>query len=269
MISRFRFSIFTFATLCSSLFFSASAYAQQGIISDGEAINKAGRQRMLSERMVKAYIQLSAGIDNDRAETQLNYAKELFMNQLQVLQNYAPNKRITLGLVAVDEQWNKVRHIIEQPTSTESIPELILMGETLVARCHQVVMDIQAYSGTDSAILVNVSGRQRMLSQRMAKYYFAHVSGQREEAVTTGFYQALQEFEQGLEQLMASPENSQPINLALNKVQAQLRFSKSGFKRINEGTYTPHVISRTTESMLKRMDAITALYAELHDKRTS
>jgi nitrate/nitrite-specific signal transduction histidine kinase len=257
-----------FLFLISTSFTSqASPPETAALLTNGAAINTAGRQRMLSERMVKAYIQLSIEVDMQKAQVQLHDASQLFQQQLQQLITYAPTSNITHNLDAVQQQWAKVSLIVQAPPKVKKIPELIALGEQLVARSHQVVLNIQQFSGTSSAVLVNISGRQRMLSQRMAKYYFAHLAGQRQSNTIKRFETSLAEFEKGLTDLMSATENSPEITKALKKVDAQLKFSKSGFKQLEKGNYAPHVISRTTESMLKRMENITHQYASLHDKQ--
>ena len=58
------------------------------------AINKSGRQRMLSQRMTKAYCQMGLRVRGDEAQVQLNDAVKLFERQLAELKAFAPTPAI-------------------------------------------------------------------------------------------------------------------------------------------------------------------------------
>ena len=60
------------------------------ITSISSAINKAGRQRMLTQRMVKSYSMIGISVQYVAANEQLSKAIDLFELQLSELKAYPP-----------------------------------------------------------------------------------------------------------------------------------------------------------------------------------
>ena len=232
-------------------------------MTDAEAINKSGRQRMLSQRMMKSYLMVGADVKTDVAQTQLDTSVALFEQQFLELRDYAPNDNINNKLDKVESLWLPHRErIISKPTKTD-LPDLMSQNLALLVACDDVVKEIAAYANVESAQLVNISGRQRMLSQKIAKSYMGLYWKVDDKALTDEFQKAVQLFDQSLAKLSDYDGNTPELSKALRKVNNQWRFSQSGFKLGDDGRYVPTVISVTTESILKKMDEITKLYEQL------
>jgi nitrate/nitrite-specific signal transduction histidine kinase len=80
-----------------TLLLSAAALAlptQAQVLDLSDAINKAGRQRMLSQRMGKAWLALVHGIEPAAAQGVLDKSMALFDRQLVELKAYAPNPEL-------------------------------------------------------------------------------------------------------------------------------------------------------------------------------
>lgn len=241
--------------------FSVQAFAE--VLTMGSALNKAGRQRMLTQNIMKNYLALGLEVDVVRAREELDRSVALFEEQYQELVEYAPSKKISASLSNVEDLWFEYRALAISKVSRENAAKMLDRNNAILAACHQVVLDLEAFAGRKSAKMVNTSGRQRMLSQRIAAYYFAHAWGFRDAEFVAEFEKAKREYGAGLDTLTAFNKNTNDINQALKKVQAQWDFSNTGFEQLDDGNYVPHVISVTTTGMLKRMDSITHLYEDL------
>ena len=84
---------------------SVPALAEAQIPSVNEAINRAGRQRMLSQRMAKAWLALGQGVDKPRAEKILHDSITLFERQLDELKAFAPTPGIQATYAALEPAW--------------------------------------------------------------------------------------------------------------------------------------------------------------------
>src|SRR5947208_1940572 len=93
-----RLSLFVLVALIALFGPLAAATAEDMTINS--AINKSGRQRMLSQRMTKAYFQVGLNVRRDEALAQIDAAVKLFEHQLAELKGYTPAAAIAASLVA-------------------------------------------------------------------------------------------------------------------------------------------------------------------------
>ncbi|MCP4995186.1 MAG: hypothetical protein GY934_15615 [Gammaproteobacteria bacterium] len=232
------------------------------IATMGEAINKAGRQRMLTQRMVKAYAQMGQDISYLVAEKQLAAAVDLFDAQLAELKAYSSTPDTEQGLKKVSKLWGPVKNAVLKKPERDQTEALRANAEMLLAAAHQVVLKFTAQSGTNQGHLVNIAGRQRMLSQRMGNLYMLRSWGFNNPEYLEDYKLAVSDFDNALQELSSSNDNTQEIRDALADVAANWKVFKLS-NQMEEGKYIPTLVTRMLDKILGQMNEITGMYAAL------
>lgn len=237
-------------------------------IDDAEAMNLSGMQRMLSQRIAKSYLMIGAEVRSEQALQQLDQSVARFENNYQALAEYAPSAEIGAALEQVGESWQHYRELaLSRPTREQAVL-LMALSDQLLAQSEALVQLIEAHTGSAGARLVNRSGRQRMLSQRIAKLYLALSWRLPVEGLQQQLQQATGEFEAAQQELLGAEQNTPQIAAALQKVEAQWRFARAGFQLSADARYVPTVITTTTETLLWQMNELTSAYAAVMQEKS-
>lgn len=237
-------------------------------IDDVEAMNLSGMQRMLSQRIAKSYLMIGAEVRSEQALQQLDQSVARFENNYQALAEYAPSAEIGAALEQVGESWQHYRELaLSRPTREQAVL-LLALSDQLLAQSEALVQLIEAHTGSAGARLVNRSGRQRMLSQRIAKLYLALSWRLPVEGLEQQLQQATGEFEAAQQELLSAEQNTPQIAAALQKVEAQWRFARAGFQLSADARYVPTVITTTTETLLWQMNELTSAYAAVMQEKS-
>jgi hypothetical protein len=242
-------------------------HAKAELLTIASAINKAGRQRMLSQRIAKAYAQLVLGVYPDRAKLILHNSVILFETQLAELTAFAPTPEIRTLYVQLAALWMPYRNVAVAPVSMDGLKKIAALNEDVLKTAHVATVALTKYSGTAVGHLVNISGRERMLSQRCAKFYFFRSAGLQDASIEHGLNDARKEFEVALAELRAAPQNTPDIATQLLLANSQWGFFASALTSYSLGVQTSismQYVAGSSENVLEAMDVATEMYQSIY-----
>jgi hypothetical protein len=243
----------------------AGVPAQAEINSLNEAINKAGRQRMLSQRMAKAWLAMGQGIDAEQAEKIMLDSMAVFDRQFVELKAYAPTPEIRKTYLAMEPMWSDYKSALVGKTPERSSALALLDLDAKVLKlAHQGTVQLEQYSGRAVGKLVNLAGRERMLSQRTAKFYLSQNWGAPVPDAVKELNKARTEFVTALQTLMDAPQATEAIKQELSLVEQQWVFFDQALSRLGEssgGVRRARDVFTTSEQILQIMDRVTGLYS--------
>ena len=247
--------------LCvGALLLAGSACAAQADLA--ALIDAAGRQRMLTQRIVKAYCQVGLQVTPEVSRAQLTGAIKRFDRQLVRLSADAPNADARGAAKRVAQQWRGMRQVAAGPVNRDAAQVLAARGEGVLQASQALVVLLENAAGTAQARLINLAGRQRMLSQRLAKLYMLRAWDIDSASVQADIEASGKEFAAALASLRAARENTPAIRAELEAVALQWEWFRSAVELQGAESYAL-VVADASESILNSMELITAKYAQL------
>lgn len=255
-------------------------------------INLAGRQRMLTQKMSKEILLIAWNIDVNKNKEELKKSADIFDHTLNGLIN--SDKELGLALMVdqliidrlgnVKSLWGDFRIVVDEIVASGQTSESIIktvsnMNRMLFDECDEVVTmyEIEAAQVIGrEAHVINLAGKERMLTQKMAKEFLlitlnvdADENKFRMERTGYFFERTLNGLIKGDKYLDLPPTTNKTIVQQLSKVQSLWNdFKHSICTAVNIGKWSQDSIRKIADldlSLLAEMDKAVGMYVEEYD----
>jgi hypothetical protein len=236
-----------------------AAYAANAELSLSTAINRTARFRALSQRCAKAYCQLYLDVLPDNARDSLNTAQRLMQIGFEDLGNASLPANVAKQILGVQQEATALNALLGAAPTKTSVASVSAQADKMLAAANKATEALEGLAKQSSAKLVNLAGRQRMLSQRLGKNYFLIAAGQQAAPLHEQMSSDSDEFRQALSSLAAAPISTPSIRNELALAEAQWMFFLAAVNRKPEPD-TLRTVATTSERLLEVMNKLTNLY---------
>jgi len=219
--------------------------------AQNHTLNLAGKQRMLTQKMTKLSLLISLNIDKKKNIDRLIKADTLYEKTLKGLQLGDPtlnlhenkNREITTYIASLEKEWEPFsKNIQAMATSNKkelkALSYIIQKNEKLLSMSNQLVQLFkqtqtkQTFMDKARANIVDIAGRQRMLTQKMTKEKLLIVVKIAIASNSAKLQKSITLFDSSLQALMLGDEKLKVIKPSNKKISKQLQVVATQWEKL-------------------------------------
>jgi len=249
---------------------SASVQAK-AIENTEQAINSSGKTRMLAMKMAKLYgIQVLKDYPSGKkmiAQKDLGNAKRTMNEIYKELLAYSPvasNKELVEIVKTAQSSWYQMEKMLSIPPSKTGFLDVLDISDTLLDDNEMMTSYIESLSPVPTSEIINMAGRQRMYSQKLARDYLAASMDVDKEYRIDLMLDAAVEFESAMLMMEGVSENTAKIKGLIKSI-TMMEWRKV-YKTATEciesnGTkFNVGIMIKFCDTLLDKADRLTTLY---------
>ncbi len=182
-----------------------------------EDVNRSGQLRMLSQRLVKLALLQMAGVTGARVQERLEESVQRIDANIAALGKNLSQPTFGDLLRQIASSWGQLKKALQGQPAAGDLDRINELAEQLLLAAERLTGSLENAGATPPLHVLNLAGRQRMLSQRFAKYALLEVVAG-PSAIPgnqAGMAATRQAFEEALRQLGDIPLTSKDIRQTL------------------------------------------------------
>jgi hypothetical protein len=234
---------------------AACAYA-----ADIDSINLAGQQRMLSQRIIKSWCQIGLNVQPEVSKEQLGDAVRQFESNLNNLDRAAATPEARTAVAGLRAAWTPLRSAALDNVRQAAAAQLDSRAEDVLMAAERLTRVLQEQAATPVSRWINLSDRQRMLSQRLVKIYMMRQWGVDNAALRDELERVQNEFSGALSSMQQRADNpalrDQLANLALQWEWLRTVLATEGAESFRL------IMAEGGEAVLQLADQVSRLYQQ-------
>ena len=232
---------------------------------DRQNIARAGRIRQQAQRIAKLYLQIGLGLETDNSKRQLTQAAQQIDSDLAALGKAAQDDKTSASLERVAGAWETMRRDFNAPFAPGSQARVFGSADALSQHAGRLAVAFERNGGEAGNSLLDLSLRQSMLVQRLARLYLMAYAGDKSLGLQVDIDQARKEFTSALDELASTKSNSETSRRALELAKMQWIFFERAIESVRSPRDSnPQHVALTSEQILELLDEVSSQYAQEH-----
>jgi hypothetical protein len=256
MSFRKQSNFFLMLVLVSCFGVMSSAWAEA--VSVLNVVSVSGKQRMLSQRVLKAYAQVALHVVPDKSSLLLASSLAELKDNNMALQGQA---KTGVNLAALQTQTsliNKLANITVTSPTPNSLQQALQTSEELLSNAELVTQGFAKAGAEVPAAMVNLAAKQRMLSQRAAGAFLMYQTSAKSPEIKARALKAVADFKTAMSAFEDAKTEFPEVADRIEMARMQMVFFEHALSSIDAPTKGQFVtIATTSERILTEMEQMT------------